>query len=537
MQIASRTLIIVVIAAAFVASGQALIDNELGGRRSVSLTLVSLTTVMGAVLAREPAAKFFNWINASRGRLTFRIDLALTGGALCGLLFVAGCVLDGFPNSGDEYAFVLQATTYAQGQVWVQPPPLMEAFQLYHFIAKNGIWIGQYQPGWPLLLTPAVWLGLPLWVVNPVLGVALLLAVFALARQQASPQAGWIAVVAIACSAFFVLNAASYFSHVATALWGILFALFGFRYLQTGEVRTAAAAGLFIGIVGFTRAFNAIILLTPFVATLVLTKNRRSGLIWLALGGAPFLIALLVFNHAVTGDALTMVSRWLGKEQRIIVLPNEDMIKLMIFRLEDLAAWTSPLLPIAYAFSFLYLGVRRWLSFGDLIPLLTVLAFLLYPGFGGNEYGPRYYFEAFPFAIITVTKAVDRLKFLQNGSIRLPLIASVLLSYVACQAGYLAARLKLEHDVVAQRQDLFVKSRNLSNAVVLVASSTGIIRPMSQGDLVRNGLFPSSRSVIYAHDLNEKNEDLRKIFPDRQFYRYKDGNLQLDQHLSGPEGK
>ena len=537
MQIASRTLIVVVIAAAFVASGHILIDNEFGDGRSVSLALVLLTMVIGAALTRESAANFFNWISTSLGRFSFRIHLALAGGALCGLLFVAGWVLDGFPNSGDEYAFVLQATTYAQGQLWVQAPPLMEAFQLWHFIAKNGIWIGQYQPGWPLLLTPAVWLGLPLWVVNPVLGVALLLAVFALARQQASSQAGWIAVVAIACSAFFVLNAASYFSHVATALWGVFFALFGSRYLQTGEVRTAAAAGLFIGIVGFTRAFNAIILLTPFVATLVLTKNRRSGLIWLTLGGAPFLMALLVFNHAVTGDALTMVSQWLGKEQRIIVLPNEDMIRLMIFRLKDLAAWTSPLLPIAYAFSFLYLGVRRWFSFGDLIPLLTVFAFVLYPGSGGSQYGPRYYFEAFPFAVITITKALDRLQFLQNGSLRLPLVASLLLSYLACQAGYLAPRLKLEHDVVAQRQDLFVKSRTLFKAVVLVASDTGIIRPMAPSDLVRNGLLPSNRSVIYAHDLNEKNEELRRIFPDRQVYRYKDGNLQLDQRLSGPEGK
>ncbi len=515
--------------AACIAAGQNFIYTEFGDKRSTSFGLVLFTALIGIALARMSANSFFDWICGSFGRFGFGVSLALTGSAVCGLLFVAGWVLDGFPNSGDEYAYVLQAMTYAQGRLSVAAPPLPEAFQLSQFVVKDGIWISQYEPGWAMVLTPAVWLGLPLWVVNPVVGVALLVAVFALARQQVTLQASWMAVIAIGCSAFFILNAASHFSHVATALWGVLFSLFGLRYLQTGDARAAVIASVFVGLVGVTRAFNAVIFLVPFIVALLLSKNRRTGLFWLAIGGAPFLVALLAFNKLVSGDALTMVQIWLGKEHKLLILPNADTIRLMIFRIKDVALFTSPLLPIGYALAFSYLWVRGRLSFTDWIPLLTVIAFVLYPGSGGDQYGPRYYFEAFPLAVLTATKALDGVRFFQNGSIRPALFASALLVFFACQVGYLVARLALEHDVVEEREDLFrkVKSANLSYAVVLVASGTGTIRPMPPPELVRNGLFPSARSVIYAHEIGEKDQVLRTLFPGRQFYRYKNGNLQL----------
>ena len=530
-----RTLTVCLGAAAFVAVGfiQVKFGREFVGfiRPSApSLGLALATALVVIALTRASAHSVIDRICASLCRWGLCVKLAVAGGVFCSLLLVARLVLDGFPNSGDEYAYVLQAMTYAQGRLWVQAPPLAEAFQLWHFLVKDGIWVSQYQPGWAMVLTPAIWLGLPLWVVNPLIGTTLLTAIFALAREQVSRQAAWIAVIAVACSAFFILNAASYFSHVPTALWGVLFALFGLRYLQTGDAWSAAIAGVFVGLLGFTRAFNAVVFVVPFAAALLLTTNRRTGLVWLAVGGVPFLVALFAFNKAVTGNALTMVAVWFGNEQPMpIGLPNADAIRLMVIRFDLLAVFTSPLLPLGYAFAFPYLWARGRLSFVDWIAGLTVLAFLLYPGSGGNQYGPRYYFEAFPFAVLTIAKALDGVLFVQNRGPSSVLVAWALLAHFAFQVGFLIPCLQLERDVVAQREDLFrkVESRNLANAVVLVASGTGIIRPMSSGDLVRNGLLPGARSVIYALDLGEKNQALRILFPDRQFYRYKDGNLDL----------
>jgi hypothetical protein len=512
-----------------VAVGQIFIHANFDHASAPSLGLALATTPVVISLTGASALPLVDRISGSLAQLGPRVKLAIFCGALCSLLLVAGIVLDGFPNSGDEYAYVLQAMTYAQGRLWVLAPPLPEAFQLWHFLVKDGIWVSQYQPGWAMVLTPAVWLGLPLWVVNPLIGTILLAAIFALAREQVSRQAAWIAVIAVACSAFFLLNAASYFGHVSTALWAVLAALFGLRYLRTGEARLAAIAGVFVGLVGLARAFDAVIILVPLVTALLLNQNRRAGLIWIALGGMPFLVALLIFNRVITGNALTMVAPWLGNDEKPLGLPNAHTIRLMTDRFYLLAVFTSPLLPLGYALSIPYLWVRDRLSFVDWIPALTVIAFLLYRGSGGDQYGPRYYFEAFPFAVLTIAKALDCVLSVQDRTRGSALAAWALLAHFAFQVGSLIPRLQLEHDGVVQREDLFikVKSANLSNAVVLLASGTGIFRPISSGDLVRNGLVLGERSVIYAKDLGEKNQALRTLFPDRQFYRYKDRNLQI----------
>jgi hypothetical protein len=64
--------------------------------------------------------------------------------------------------------------------------------------------------------------------------------------------------------------------------------------------------------------------------------------------------------------------------------------------------------------------------------------------------------------------------------------------------------------------------------VVLIAvSGTGKIRSMPSQDLVRNGLRIGDQSVIYAHDLGEKNKSTQDLFPNRTLYLYKEGELTL----------
>ena len=36
---------------------------------------------------------------------------------------------------------------------------------------------------------------------------------------------------------------------------------------------------------------------------------------------------------------------------------------------------------------------------------MLVLSYLFFPNMGGNRYGPRYYFDAYPFLVLTVVSA------------------------------------------------------------------------------------------------------------------------------------
>ena len=60
----------------------------------------------------------------------------------------------------------------------------------------------------------------------------------------------------------------------------------------------------------------------------------------------------------------------------------------------------------------------------------------------------------------------------------------------------------------------------IKNAVVLLSTGTGVLRPVGTDVLVRNGINIGGE-VIFAHDLGSENCKLQAIFPERNFWVYK----------------
>jgi hypothetical protein len=158
---------------------------------------------------------------------------------------------------------------------------------------------------------------------------------------------------------------------------------------------------------------------------------------------------------------------------------------------------------------------------------LTIFFFLFFPGEGGNQYGPRYYFEAWPLAILTMLKAMDPLLFGSDQRDSTRWISSAVVASILFQLSYLPPRFEREHRVVEERQALYneVEKAGLKSAIVIIASNVGSIRPMVPEDLLRNGLNVSERAVIYARDLGERNRALASQFPGRDIYIYSKGRL------------
>ena len=449
------------------------------------------------------------------------VGLALV--ALVIFIVVAKYVLEAFANSGDELAYVLQAQTYAQGRLWADPPPLAEAFRQFRFIVLGDKWVSQYAPGWAMILAPAAALGLPLWIINPFIGAATLLGFFALARRYVSRESAWIGVLAIGVSSFYILNSGSYFSHNLTAFYGCVFALCGSRYIAKGEIWSATAAGVFIGLMGLTRPQNAAIFAIAFAGAIAMTPSRRTGLIWFGLGSAPFLITLFAYNMAITGNPLMAAAR--GEP---FGAPSAKSFHLTVWRFARLVIWTSPVLVFGYIIAFLATLARRRVDFTDLIMPLTVVFYLFYAGDGGNQYGPRYYFEAWPFAILTILKVIDPILFGSQRSNHAPWVSSALIASLLFEVAYLPARFEREHRVVVERQDVYTQAERagLDNAIVIIADRVGTVRKMSPPDLVRNGLRLGEEKIIYALDLGRRNKNLASQFPGRSVYIYSDGRLE-----------
>lgn len=488
----------------------------------IFLVLFSLAVAVGRGYSTAIMTTFYD----SAERIRNRDIVLLSAAVLIITAAIAVFCLNLFPNSADEYAYIIQAQTYARAKLWLTPPPLPEFFQFAQLYDKSGIWISPYQPGWPLLLTTLILVEAPPWLMSPVLGAVMVLAFGALARQITGAGATWLALLALVTSPFFLFQYASYFPHGAAALAAVIFGLAGMKYLESGKPLLAFAAGAAIGYVGLTRAFNAPIIAAPFVIAAALNPARRTGLFWFGLGGVPFLAALLLYNYAVTGNALTLVQEWVNPGNEPFGVPGHTATLEIARRIIRLHFWTSPVMLIGWMLSFILLARKRTLTFIDWIFPATLAAFTFYGGHGGPQYGPRYLFEAWPFSIITIARAIEYE--LQRPKERvLEWIAAIVLAHLSFQVGYMAPRWVRQHELTEDRMDVYtaVEKSGLKNIVVFVDGNRSP-RIWTPGiDLTRNGIDPMKQAEIYVLDRGAENEQVMSLFPGRLYFIYSDGSL------------
>lgn len=422
--------------------------------------------------------------------------------ATLGLIATNALVLDDFPNSGDEYVYLYQAATLAAGRLWNAAPAHPEFFEFNYIAFAGDRAHGTFPPGWPLALALATHLRLPVRFVNPILGTLSLFLIARLGALLYNARVGVLAAIVTGTSTFFLFNAASYFSHT---FCGVL--LLGAAVVAAREDRTPPwvplTVGFLLGWAVLVRYFTGVVCALPIVLLLV-----RSGvpatrtLVLCLLGGLPWVVALLTYNAALTGDPWQVTTTPLTRSlwfARGFALRGADILSTHLLRF---LLWTPPLLVAVYAV-YLIRGPRD-LRRGaiDWMPVFVALPLYFYVERGGNQYGPRFYYEVFPFMVLFVTAHLFRESRLADKSRGDRYIFGVMVASVAVMPLWYAAHARVEHRVIRERSDPFrmVDEAHLANALVLVGGRVGTERSMGARDLTRNGI-DFDRSVLYALDV------------------------------------
>ncbi len=443
-------------------------------------------------------------------------------------------VLRAFPNSGDEYDYLWQASTFLGGRLWNPVPPLHEFFAHYWQVFWNGKWITIYPPGWPALLAAAMALRLPPWVASPIAGGVLLFALFKLGERREGALGGLLAVALVAVSPFFLFNAASYFMHVPAAAAGVLFCWAAVDFLDRPRPSRALLGGIALGALGLIRPEDVPLFALPFAAEFLWRAGRRHyrSAPFVILGGLPFLVALMLYYHATFGSFVPDLAKFYPTLKFGLFPVNDygmqqtplDELHFAAKRLLMLGLWTSPLLAIGSVAAFIRAAALKRLSFLDFVFPLFVLGYLLVPFRAGNEYGPRYYFEGYPLLVLTLVSGLAPLLRDAVHRRRAGVAALLVMAH-----GGLCLKSAVDYGiffrrVVDQRLDLYnqVRAQGLDNAVVLLRSGTSPLDPMKPMDLTRNGLALNGR-VIYALYLPGRLKELERFFPNRRFYVYERG--------------
>ena len=494
------------------------------GRTGLWRLAVQAVVAAGAILAAARLSRSAGldrtiaWIGGHARLLTVLTIAA----AFLAPLAAAWFVLGAFPNSGDEYAYLFQARQFAQGRLWDGVPPLGDAFTAYRTWVIDGKLVGQYPPGWSLALAAGMAAGIPEWAVNAVVGAGSIAALAALCRRVADLPASIAATLLFAASPFYVMNAASYFSHTFCSLLILLLCL----CLLPARDRPAplVAAGALIGLLGAARYFSVF----PLIPALLfwLSRRPRSALPraggCMALGFIPVLLLVMVYQDLITGSPLhSTYFVATDPDSAISFAPGALWygLKLIVPRMTELALWTTPLLPAAYAVCLALKLKDRTLAFYDLVFPGFVLAFVLFDDLGGNRYGQRYWLDGFPPALATMASALPSVTARLRRWTDRPLLPIGALACLLSMLGIWPLVAAAFHREVFIRQEPYrlAAAAHLHDAIVILETEGA--SGMMASDLARN---PSrlDAPVLYVR-ATVSLDALRDAFPQRSIWRYR----------------
>jgi 4-amino-4-deoxy-L-arabinose transferase-like glycosyltransferase len=298
--------------------------------------------------------------------------------------------------------------------LWESAHPLPDFFYFNHIAQKEGVSVGRFPPGWPAILSVAFLLNIPPFVVNPVLGLISLIVFYLLAVKLYGQRIALWALPALALTSFYIFNSASFFSHSSSLLCVLLFVYGVYCYRENKKRGYLLLAGFALGILMTTRYYTALLVFLPFFFFLFNQYRLKSVVVffWIGLGCLPCVAAGFWYNYSITGNPLLPVTMWAYNDEALGFVKGhtvqkgiEHVIRWMIMFLY----WCSPAVLILY-FVFLWKKIRhsteRVTHPEDYIFILLLAGYFFYYEIGGNQYGPRFFFEALPFIVLLVVTRV-----------------------------------------------------------------------------------------------------------------------------------
>ncbi len=379
--------------------------------RALGLQLGALLAILISAIAalRGGTRRGTTWLSTV-GLWGSRLAWCLTGGgerlavvilvltAAISALLIGRLILQGFPYSGDEWSYVLQAEIFSRGRLQVDSPTYPQFFDVWGMV-NNGKFYAWAPPGWPFLLTPGILLGAP-WLVSPTVGALTLLAVFGLGRLVYDGTVALLALFFMLFSPFFLLHSASFFAHSGSLLFITLCVFFYARGIERGADRDFLLAGLCGSTSFLIRPFDQAVIFCPLRAYLLLLAMRRQiavrQVVWLGMSHALGVLLLLGYNTLQTGHPLTMGYHvGYGSPLFDLHFPGRHFIAEYLLHL---LVWTFPFVPLLALLYSLRLGEtkpknpseQRWDALLFLVCLANIIGYAFVPFHYWVGYGPRY---------------------------------------------------------------------------------------------------------------------------------------------------
>lgn len=433
-------------------------------------------------------------------------------------------------NWADTVSYFTQARIFATGRLALASPEPHEFFDT-PYLFTQGRTFSKYPPGWPALLTLGMLARMP-WIVNPLLTVLALAAVFCLGRRLYDDETAAMAAGLMAVSAHVVYHAAAYFSEPLGMLLAALGVLTVLKALPSGTLPAGFLAGCCWGALFLVRPYTALALAVPVAVwglPLLLKRPRFgfvvaglipfAGLVALHLwynrlsAGSVFAFPFSLYNpHDKLGFGLRALDTHLpvtpyGPKEAILLLVRTTVMANVFF------------IPLGFVFAGIAFAAKPRSE--ERLLLGCFLSVALFHGFYFAQQ-ERYWLSAFFALALLAAKGIRRVGVILSA--RFPdypaqrTSRALFALMAAASLAMTADKLWREEFPMRRRlQDPFdrVAEAGLTNAVVFLASSPApnvghYIQPALDGDA----------PALFARDLGARNIELMRRHPDRAAYRY-----------------
>lgn len=494
----------------------------------VDLFLQSTVLLFGILAFKLPFSFKSNFLKTTAQTLKVRkaILLMFLGTSTFLLLtLVNRYVFFQFMNSADEHSCHFLAQCLLHGRLWSEPPAFADFFQTPHIGNLQGKWFSVFPPGWPLVWALGMKFGLTHWT-NPLLAAFGVTIFFYLGSSIYGTPKALLGVLFLTLSPLFFLNASGYFSHSLCLLLMALFLVGLLQWLSGGNGFWPFLAGFSLGYGFATRYLTVAAFSVPFLFYLGMQYKKGNSSIR-KYGGhffLPFVILIvmhLIYNFLITGNPVNPPNHYLHPHERLGFIAGYSPWTAIVYLFQRFFYLSSFSVAMIPAFFLLNLFRRPKNDLDGLLKIsacLIPISYMLYYSWGGNQFGPRYFFEAFPiFCFGAADFLIDCMHSkeqpLQRMGIALT-ISSVILSLPTT-----AKHLEMTYEFTKERKSGYelVNTKAKKPALVFIRGFLGNRLVMPEEDAIRNDPFFQS-DVIYATDRGAENEKLVSYFKDRHFY-------------------
>ncbi len=354
----------------------------------------------------------------------------------------------------DESAYLFQARLFASGHLKAAPMPGATASvrttppEIYfeHHIHTLRGWFAKYPPGWPFALSIGYLLGCP-WLVNPVLGVLLLLLVNHVASHW-GPSTSNLAVLVVAGSAYTMLYSVGFLSHAFSAVVALASLAAVIRAVHQQRLSALAVCFSLVVIGTVIRPYTgAVIALLCTVYTvhgfLHRSTLRLRAFAVVGVAGLLSVSLVLLVNRIYTGDFLISPYAYARGGASVRELTMDPSI--IASNLLHAWRWSfADTLCTSFPFVFLAAGYACWrerefrreaVVLSLLFPMLVV-AYIFQRDGSASFDGERYYYEGY--AALCIAGARGFLLFISDWRIRRRNAAATLSVLLATQAVFVA---------------------------------------------------------------------------------------------------